>query len=276
MITPDFEYFHYTNKSAAEIEYHNHDFYEIYLFISGKVSYMIEGKAYRLKPWDILLIHNNEIHKPIVEEGEPYERIVLWVNPGFLKKHGTKNTNLSLCFESAFPGKTNLLRPTPERLNKISSILSEFENACSSTSYGSNILKELYVIELIVFINKAYLESFGDGAGEDIEYDEKINDIISYIKDNLDSDLSLDHLSRKFYISKYHLLREFRKYTGYTIHNYIRQKRLIMAKSLLREGFSVTETCERCGFGNYSNFIRAFKNAFGIPPKKYYNSFKQL
>lgn len=274
MITPDYEYFHYTNKSTGDIEYHNHDFYEIYFFISGKVSYMIEGKAYKLKPWDILLIHNNEIHKPIVEQGEPYERIVLWVNPDFLKREGTKSANLSLCFESSFPRKINLLRPAPERLNKIKSILSEFENACNSMSYGSNILKEIYVVELIIFINKAYLESFGDRIDEDVVYNEKIDNIISHINENLDSDLSLDQLSRKFFLSKYHLLREFKKYTGYTIYNYIRQKRLIMAKSLLRKGFSVTEICGRCGFSNYSNFIRAFKNAFGMPPKKYYNSFK--
>jgi AraC-like DNA-binding protein/mannose-6-phosphate isomerase-like protein (cupin superfamily) len=269
MITPDFEYFHYIDRSASDIEYHNHDFYEIYFFISGKVNYIIEGKSYRLKPGDILLIHNNELHKPIIEHGETYERIVLWVSPDLLKKQSNKNTNLSLCFESFFPGKTNLLRPNPDLLNKIKNILSNFENACSSMSYGSNILKDIYIMEFIIYINKAFLESFGNKVEEDVEYNEKINNIIHYINNNLASDLSLDTLSQKFYLSKYHLLRQFKKYTGYTIHNYVHQKRLIMSKSLLKKGLSVTEVYSRCGFGDYSNFIRAFKKEYGLPPKTY-------
>ena len=36
-----------------EIEYHNHDFYEIYFFVSGEVTYIIEGNSYKLKPGDI-------------------------------------------------------------------------------------------------------------------------------------------------------------------------------------------------------------------------------
>jgi len=270
MITPDFEYFHYIDRSANEIEYHNHDFYEIFYFMSGNVTYMIEGKSYRLKPGDILLIHNNELHKPLVESGGVYERIVVWVNPDFLKKQSLYNTNLSLCFESSFPEKNNLIRPEPEMLDVLKDILAKFENACNSVSYGSNILKDIYLLEFIVYINKSFLQSFGDKLDEDIEYDEKVNNIIKYVNKNLNDDLSLDSLAQKFYLSKYHLLREFKKYTGYTIHQYIHQKRLIMAKSLLKEGMSVTEVCNRCGFGDYSNFIRAFKNAFGESPGKYF------
>ena len=272
MITPDFEYFHYIDRSFSDVEYHNHDFYEIYYFVSGKVTYIIEGKSYRLKPGDILLIKNNELHKPIVEQGEKYERIVIWVNPDFLKKNSTNDTDLSLCFETFSPGKTHIIRPDPDLSTKIKNILHNFENTCSSSGYGNNILKDIYLMELIVYINKAFLESLGNRVEEGVEYNEKITNIIQYINDNLSSDLSLDMLASKFYISKYHLLREFKKYTGYTIYSYIRHKRLIMAKSLLKEGLSVTEVYNRCGFGDYSNFIRSFKKSFGVPPKKYYKT----
>ena len=271
MITPNFEYFHYIDRSATEIDYHNHDFYEIYFFISGNVTYMIEGKSYKLKSGDILLVHNNELHKPVVQQGDVYERIVVWVNPEFLKKQSIYGTNLSLCFQSYSQGKNNLLRPNPESLHTLRDIINKFENACNSVSYGSDILKDLYLMEFIVFINKHYLESFGDRI-HDIEYDEKVNNIIHYINENLYSDLSLDSLAKIFYLSKYHLLREFKKHSGYTVHQYIHQKRLIMAKSLLKDGLTVTEVCNRCGFGDYSNFIRAFKKAFGASPKTFFKA----
>jgi AraC-like DNA-binding protein len=147
--------------------------------------------------------------------------------------------------------------------------LSRFENACHSISFGSHVLKNIYLLELLVQLNRAFLETVRQDIEYDVDYNEKINNIIVYINTNLASDLSLDYISNKFYVSKYHLLREFKKYTGYTIHRYIQQKRLIMAKSLLKEGIPVTEVFVRCGFGDYSNFIRAFKKSFGLSPKKY-------
>ncbi len=269
MITPNFEYFHYIDRSSTEIEYHNHEFYEVYFFLSGDVTYIIEGKSYKLKPGDILLIHNNELHKPVVLEGVVYERVVIWLNPAYLSKQSLYNTDLSLCFQSYLSGKSNLIRPNPESFYMLKEIIRKFENACNSVSYGSDILKDIYLMEFIVYLNKCYLESYGDIIHEDVEYDEKVHDIIKYINENLNQDLSLDLLSEKFFLSKYHLIREFKKHSGYTVYRYIRQKRLMLAKSLLKEGLPVTEVCNRCGFNDYSNFIRAFKNAYGEPPKRY-------
>jgi len=269
MVNPDFEYFHYKDESDMEVEYHNHDFYEIYILISGKVTYTIEGKSYRLKPGDIILINNKELHKPVIEHGDPYERIVIWVNPDFIIKQGTESANLTMCFESSSRSKYNLLRPGGDVLGSIKNIISRFEKVCTSLSFGSNILKKAYLTELLVYLNRAYLDTYDEEIEIDIEHNEKVSSIIRYINNNLGNELSLDLLSSRFYTSKYHLLREFKKHAGYSIHQYIQRKRLIMAKTLLKEGIQVTEVFMRCGFGDYSNFIRAFKKAFGTSPKKY-------
>lgn len=269
MVTPDFEYFHYFDAPTFEVEYHNHDFYEIYFFISGRVTYIIEGKSYRLKPGDILLVHSRELHKPVIEPGEPYQRIVLWVNPDFLRSRSIDGTNLSMCFEMDFPKRHNLLRPGSEMSSAIKSILNRFERACTGSSFGSPLLRNLYLLELIIYLNRAVLETHEDDITIDIEFNEKINNIIGYINENLCEELLLDDISARFFMSKYHLLREFKKHTGFTIHKYICQKRLIAAKLLLKEGVSVAEACSKCGFNDYSNFIRSFKNTYGIPPRKY-------
>lgn len=269
MVTPDFEFFHYKDRSTLEVEYHNHDFNEVFFLLAGKVTYVIEGKSHRLKPGDIVLINNKELHRPIIELGEWYERMVLWINPGFLADQSAEDCSLSLCFDSSSPDRHRLLRPQSEMAASIKNTLLKFEKACSGSGYGNNLLKKIHLTELLVLINRAFLETRMEDAGIDIEYNEKVSSIIRYINGNLDDDLSLDLLSSKFYISKYHLLREFKKHAGYTIHRYIQQKRLIMAKSLLKDGMPVTEVYARCGFGDYSNFIRSFKRAFGLSPKKY-------
>jgi AraC-like DNA-binding protein/mannose-6-phosphate isomerase-like protein (cupin superfamily) len=269
MVSSDFEFFHNKNETLLEVPYHNHDFYEIYLFLSGEVTYIIEGKSYQLRPGDIILINNKELHRPSIKLGVPYERIVIWVSPNFIKSLSILGENLSMCFESTSKNRYNLLRPNPQILAYINEIVSRIEYVCSQLSYGSTILKNIYMTELIVYLNRAYLNTNIEDIKVDISYNNKINSIVRYINENLGGDLSLDKLSTKFFMSKYHLLREFTKFTGYTIHRFIQKKRLILAKSLLNESAQITEVCMQCGFSDYSNFLRSFKKEYGISPKKY-------
>ncbi len=267
MVKNDFEFFHTREELPPNVEYHNHDFYEIFFYISGKVTYIIEGKSYRLKPGDIILINNRELHRTIIESGEDYERIVIWIKPDYITNLNTDSTDLTMCFESSAKKKYNLLRPDTETLAYLKSIVQKLEKAYYNSGFGCEVLKNAYINELVVYLNKAYLYTKDEEIEEDIEYNQKISNIIKYINANLDSELSLENISAQFYISKYHLLREFKKYTGFTIHRFIQKKRLIMARMLLKEDVKVSEVSMICGFGDYSNFIRTFKREYGISPK---------
>ncbi|MDA3847636.1 MAG: AraC family transcriptional regulator, partial [Vallitaleaceae bacterium] len=97
-----------------------------------------------------------------------------------------------------------------------------------------------------------------------------IDNVINYINNHLEDEIHIDDLSSQFFISKYHLLREFKKHSGTTIHKFIIQKKLIFAKELILTGIPITEVYASCGFGDYSNFFRAFKNEYGITPKQFF------
>lgn len=272
----DFEFFHLKDKKDLKFEFHYHDFNKIIIFISGKVTYLIEGKAYKLKPWDILLVSSNDIHKTLIDSTETYERIVIWVNPAFILKHNNAECNLLTCFELASAQKFNLMRLNPESLNNIKNILSELGDACKSREFGSKILKNSFLLQLMVYFNRLFLGTTNNTKLFDIEYDETIGAILHYINENLSEDLSIDNLASRFYTSKYYLMHKFKKQIGYTIHSYVLQKRLIMANSLIKNGKSNTEVYVECGFGDYSNFVRAFKKMYGLPPKKYYKALMDI
>lgn len=269
METSDFELFYYHNNNPVEVDFHNHNFYEIYLFLSGNVTYIIEGKSYKLKPKDILIINNKELHKAFVESGVPYERIVIWLNPEYVKSLSSDKTDLLTVFDTSLRENYNLLRLRPDITEYIYGIAEKLGVVINSKTFGNDILREAYIIELLVYMNRAYQISRKNRMDLDVVNNDKIDNIIQYINANLDSDLTLQTLSSRFYLSKFHLLREFKKYTGYTIHKYIQQKRLILARELLKNCKQVTEVCNKCGFGDYSNFIRAFKKEYGLSPKKY-------
>ena len=77
----------------------------------------------------------------------------------------------------------------------------------------------------------------GDAAAQsEAHYDPKIAQVMSYINENLCGELSVDVLAERVFLSKYHFMRLFKAQTGVTVHTYVRQKRLVNAARLIREG----------------------------------------
>ena len=62
-LNSDFRLFHLTDIVQKEFEFHYHEFHKITIFIKGNVQYYIEGKTYPLKPYDIVLVNRNDIHR---------------------------------------------------------------------------------------------------------------------------------------------------------------------------------------------------------------------
>jgi YesN/AraC family two-component response regulator len=103
----------------------------------------------------------------------------------------------------------------------------------------------------------------------------KVEDVLNYVNCNLSEDLSLDHLTSKFYMSKTYLNNMIKAHTGYTINQYIIKIRVETAKKLLRKGIPVCQIYEKIGFNNYSHFIRTFTKIVGISPKQYAINFEK-
>lgn len=271
-LNEDFLFFNLKDKKKHNIEFHYHDFSKIIIFLSGDASYIIEGKTYKLKPWDVLLVPRNDIHMPVISPDVPYERIILWLNPVFLEAHNRNNCNLLTCFQLATERKTNLVRINQGEIAGLKQNLIDLDQAYHETSFGSEILKNALFIQLMVRINRLFLGMDTHMQLEDIKYDERIDKLIQYINNNLDGELSIELLAKLFYLNKYYLMHLFKKETGYTLYNYIQKKRIIKAADYVRQGIPAGEVCALCGFIDYSAFVRAFKKEFHLSPKQYYKS----
>lgn len=268
-LNDNFKIFHIRDKKDIKFEYHHHDFSKIVILIDGDLTYYIEGKAYILKPWDILFVNKNEIHKPVVNPNKYYERIVIWLNPDFMAKYAQGNNDLLKCFEVAIKNNYNLLRLNIKSIDIIKNLIQDIQNCNNSNEFGSEILKESLFVQLMVLMNRLFLNSDKNRDIEDIQYDKTIEGVLNYINSNLENDLSIDTIASEFFISKYYLMRKFKNQIGSSIHNYVVQKRLILARSLISDGLSMSSVCSRCGFNDYSSFVRAFKKVYGVSPSNY-------
>ncbi len=269
ILNEDFRVFHLKDRITKDVDYHYHDFHKIIIFLKGNVTYMIEGKAYKLRPWDTLIISQSQIHKPIIDPSEDYERIIIWFNPEMIAEHNREDANLLECFEVAMNRDNNRLRLFEEQLRKMKRIVNDFLEEEDNSAFGNDILKRTLLIQLIILLNRSILDINRRNPSIDVQFDQNINEIVTYINQHLDGDLSVGHLASLVFLSKYHLMRKFKAYTGYTLHQYIVQKRLMYAKALMAEGLRLTDVCQSAGFNDYSGFVRAFKKEFGISPREY-------
>ena len=263
----DFRLFHLRDVGVEEMEYHYHEFDKIVIFLSGTASYIMEGRSYFLEPWDVLLVSHHLIHKPDIDPNDPYERVVIYLDPGFIRSHSTKDADLTACFRLARQRQFALMRTEGEQRKTLQSLLSNLEQALSDKGFGGDLLARTCFLQLLIHLNRAMVKDRTDRDETASRHDPKIERTLSYINEHLSENLSVDTLAGQVYISKYHFMRRFKELTGCSVHQYITQKRLLAAARLLRAGVSAQNACARCGFQDYSAFQRAFRRQFGMTPR---------
>lgn len=258
----EFRLFHIKDQTKRTFAYHYHDFHKVIIFLSGKAAYHIEGKSYYLKPWDILLVNRHAIHKPEIDFSVPYERFVLWIRDDLAQ------TDLLRCFLKAIDRSFNLIRLDSGTQEKLKQLLYELEAALKDEKFGSDLLGTALFTQFMVYVNRIFLEKQYIYDTRSYSSDSQIEELLRYINHNLTEDLSIETLARKYYLSKYHMMRKFKEETGYTIHNYIVSKRLLLARTQIAEGTPVLKAAQLSGFSDYTTFSRAYKKQFGSAPSQ--------
>ncbi|MDE6903967.1 MAG: AraC family transcriptional regulator [Lachnospiraceae bacterium] len=254
-------------KDEKAMDMHIHDCYEVYYSISGGKQFLIDNKLYSIEPGNIFVINQYESHYLTQIDQAVHERIILSIHPDFIKNMSTEQTDLEYCFTKRPAGFSHKLQLTKEQQKRF---LFYINKITSSNDYGSDLIERCVFCELFIMINsicrfreeKPWEES-------SVTYNAQVDEILSYINNNIHETISIADLASRFFISESYICRIFKATTGTTINKYITARRISIAKSLLAEGIGVTEVCEQCGFNDYSNFLKSFSKSVGISPKKY-------
>lgn len=269
MVSHTFEIYHYCDAYPNEVALHHHDFYEIYYFMNGSVNYIIEGRTYNLTPGDLLLISPSELHQPLfLTEKTVYERIVLWINKQFLEQFAGDEVSLTRCFDVSDPNHTNLLRLNAAQRQRMSGLLEKLLEENAASAYGRELMMNGLLIEFLVEMNRLHINGPAEvePANRSVPL---IDKVLDYINVHYSEPLTVESLAAHFFVSKYYLLHEFKQHVGTSVYHYIIQRRLIIARQMLAGGTAPSSVYQKCGFGDYANFYRAFKAAYHMSPKEY-------
>ena len=259
-----YHYFHLQDTAGQERSFHYHDFDKIVILLSGKVDYTVENVTYRLIPGSVLLVRHHAIHRALIDVSEPYERIIIYMEHGYFDGI-MPSARLTECFRSTDDSERCLLIPDEKSAGELKEVLSSFEASLKDTRYGSDTLRDTLMMQMLIILNRITRTAPEKDTVQPV-YDEKIRTVLNYIENHLTDELTVELLAEKAYLSRYHFMRLFKSCTGSTVHEYVRQKRLLHAARLIRENVPAGEAARESGFADYSTFNRAFRSCFGVKP----------
>lgn len=252
---------HYSRDNkplASDFKMHTHESYEIYYFENGSGIYMVEGTHYPLESGDILIIRPAEFHYIDLTDGKPYVRLKIHFKADLLAGIDPEGKLLAP-FNNRKLGTFNRYREVDFK----SDTYKVFIKNLTSDSPDKHLQTITNLLPLLNEIAIAF-ESL-----DETETQKTLDSrIIDYINRHITENLTLDSICERFFISKPHLCRVFKKATASTVGDYITVKRLVNARQLILSGMPPTKVYLQCGFKDYSVFYRAYKKKYGTSPGK--------
>lgn len=246
---------------------HNHDGYELYLLLDGKVNLYTEGEGKILERGDLVLIKPYDFHHAKILQYDKYDRVVINFKDSILEKISSDITDLSQCFNQTPSGRLHFAHLGEEEIHRFLSSAVALSEALNDTAFGADVLSKALLTQILVMINRCVT------VNRNVEFmgimPKLVSDTFAYIEKHLAEDLSLTTLEKHFQYNGTYISRCFRKTIGITLQQYIIAKRIALAQQYLRQGISPCDVCFMTGFNNYSNFSRTFLQQIGISPKKY-------
>lgn len=246
--------------------FHRHNNFELYLFISGDVTFFTESEGFILEPGYLLPIQPRSWHRAKTNSIDSYERLYLNFSPLLVAELSTENTNLASCFYPLVEKQQPIVQLQEYNCQHFINYSKELKEAMSSNSFGKDIKIRALLMELLLIAN---LPPSKNETKLEVDLPSLISKMLLFIDVNIASDLSLEHFSKTFFMNGTYLSRYFKKFMGITLQEYIISKRIELAKEYLLRGSSVDTASELAGFGSYYNFIRIFKSRVGVPPGTY-------
>lgn len=244
---------------------HFHDFYELYYLVTGEISYFIEDNIYSVKKGDMIFIPPKTLHKTKPANNPQHKRILITFTSEFVNYFLKYNPNLLDFFNNK---QLSIPKQKQDRIEQILySMLSEYQNKMDIVMISS------LLGELLVMLDRYSLKDDILNIIPDERYD-KILNVVRYINREYTSDITLEMLSKMFYINPSYLSRSFKKATGFTYIEYLNKIRIKQATYLLLNTTqNVTSIAFSVGFSSANHFCKMFKSVVGISPLNYRNKY---
>ena len=234
---------------------HIHDVFEIYLNLSGDVSFIVENRTYPISRGNLIITKPYEYHHCIYHDNKEHEHYCLQFS-------GREDDALLASLFDRKKGENNHI-VLDNML--ITSIIKHFDKLLNMDK-GSEIDKHYHFIRILQIIENNI-------SPDELEFleniPEKLKEVLDIIAIRFAEPITIASLASDIFVSVNTLERYFKRYLNITPGEYIKRKRLSAAMLALNDNASISQVAMRCGFSDTSNFIQIFKRTFGQTPYQY-------
>lgn len=234
-----------------EIDLHSHNEFELYVNLSGDVSFLVETSIYPLSRGDVIIARPSERHHCIYRSDKPHR--LFWILFDCQKNHALWDFLQPGCCENFISPQGEL----KEELLELCRRLHGEELSCEETLYSF-----FRIFAILKQSRNKHLSSTAT-------LPQDLNNIIDYIDANIHEPLTVSEIAKRFYTSQSTLERRFKQILNITPSEFIRRKKVILAAQMLRSGESVLQTGINLGYNDASYFVQLFKKYYRHTPHEY-------
>jgi len=260
-----------SRKESAQHYPHTHEFCELYFYLGGDCSYMVENGLYDVAAGTVIFTRPGELHSVRIDEQCTYERCYYQIHPHALDFLGAEAARSALrCFYNRPLGVGNSAVLPADVMERCHGRLFHSMGLLQAHSADA---RSLALADLLSILNEVNTVCDNSLDAHVHVQNGLIDAALRYINTHLAELSSTDELAAKLYVSREYLSRSFSRVMGIPLKRYITIKRVELAKVMLQDGCALDVVCERCGWTDYSYFIRVFRRETGMTPMRYRRSF---
>lgn len=252
-------------KKHFYIHPHWHRSIEINFVTEGEVVGFINGKSISAKGGDFIFVNSGDVHEVEKYQDRICGVVVLILSYDFIKKVYPNIDNIRFDIMSSDYKK--------DRLQEIFLEMKELYLAQNELDY---IKINSYIYEILHILLLHYrIKEEHDYANNYFKYEERQREILIYISKNYKEELSLERISKHFYMSSEYFSRKFHKWFGMTYKTYLNNFRLSKSyEDIINSNNNIQDIAFMHGFSNVKSFIRVFKEKYNMTPLRYRKHFK--
>lgn len=260
----------YHNDEAEDYPLHWHTAMEIIMPVRNEYTVLIDGIPHVFQEGDILITPPGTLHE--LHAPASGERLIMLFDYGLV----CNVKGMDSLIHSLHPYALISREEYPELNEKLRYYLSEISKEYDNKMpFTEACIYSLMIRFFVAFGRTSFNVSTkfpGITTGKQHEYVEKFMNVCNYITDHCTENICIDDLAKLAGFSKFHFARLFKQFSGMSCYDYLIQKRIAHAETLLiQPDLSITEVAMRSGFGSLSTFNRVFKAVKNCTPSEYKN-----
>lgn len=244
---------------------HAHEFYEMDIYISGKISFVSGSEEIFPERNDILIIPPGCTHTARLLEAGQYERYVFYFSTVVFK-----NLGLSVAPHVFCENKPSCRYITNDARAEFFYVFEKLKHTLSEEMPDAGLLAYSYALQILYLVaNGSAVNRKGIAAVPQNVYEVK-----NYIDHNFQSIVTVTDVANHFFYSREYVSRIFKQYYNINISEYLTMQKIAFAKEQLEKGKSIRYVADLSGFRSMSSFVNSFKACTGTTPSKYKQSGK--